>query len=48
MLGLRQIAGLKREEADRLVAARTAGVRTLAELMAGPPVKTYRVFGKAL
>jgi len=34
-LGLRMIAGLRREEADRLIAARAAGARSLAELAAG-------------
>jgi error-prone DNA polymerase len=33
-LGLRMITGLRREEADRLVAAREAGARTLADLAA--------------
>jgi error-prone DNA polymerase len=31
-LGLRQIRGLRREEADRLIAARAAGARTLSDL----------------
>jgi error-prone DNA polymerase len=33
-LGLRMIAGLRRDEADRLIAARAAGARTLADLAA--------------
>src|SRR5207248_11755902 len=33
-LGLRQISGLRREEAERLIAARAAGARTLAGLAA--------------
>ncbi|MEP6968224.1 MAG: OB-fold nucleic acid binding domain-containing protein, partial [Pseudomonadota bacterium] len=33
-LGLRQIRGLKRAEADRLIAARAAGARTLGEIAA--------------
>ncbi len=33
-LGLRQIGGLRREEVDKLIAARTAGARTLPQLAA--------------
>jgi error-prone DNA polymerase len=34
-LGLRMISGLRRDEAERLIAARAAGARTLADLAAG-------------
>jgi error-prone DNA polymerase len=36
-LGLRQIAGLRREEVDKLIAARTAGARSLPQLAASLP-----------
>jgi error-prone DNA polymerase len=38
-LGLRQIKGLAREEAERLIAAREAGARTIADLAARAGVK---------